>query len=161
MIIAVSGSVGTGKTTLAKKLAKQLNHDYVDVTAMIMDSKLPEGYDKKRQCYIIDTKKLNSALLLLIQKNKNLVIDSHLSHYLPAKYVDRCIITKCELKKLSQRLKKRGYPKAKIKDNLEAEIFDVCYEEAKALGHNVSVVDTAKRYDIKKIIRQLKLKRLK
>jgi len=31
MIIAVSGTPGTGKTTIAKKLAKALNLKYIDI----------------------------------------------------------------------------------------------------------------------------------
>jgi broad-specificity NMP kinase len=46
------------------------------------------------------------------------------------------------LKKLKQRLKKRGYHKAKIEENLECEIFDVCLEEAKEAGHKVKIINT-------------------
>ena len=34
-VICVSGSVGSGKTTLSKKLAKSLKFEYVDVTKEI------------------------------------------------------------------------------------------------------------------------------
>jgi adenylate kinase len=144
MVIIVTGSPGTGKTTYAKKLAKELKYKYFDVNKIISEKKLSSGYDKKRKCKIIDTAKLNKVLISMIKKDKNLVIDSHLSHYLPKKYVDKCIVTKCDLKQLEKRLKKRKYSKEKIRENLDAEIFDVCLEEAKENKHNVEVVYTDK-----------------
>ena len=110
MAIAISGTPGTGKTTLAKKLAKSLNYKYLDVNKLIKSNKLAESYDKKRKCIIIDIKKLNKILIKEIKKNPNLIIDSHLSHYLPKKYLDLCIITKCSLKILEKRLKKKKTP---------------------------------------------------
>lgn len=142
-IIVVTGSVASGKTTIAKKLAKEYKAKYVDVNKVIKDYKLSEGYDKRRKCRIVDVKKLNKVLIKIIKNSKqSLVIDSHLSHFLPSKYVDLCIVTKCSVKKLSCRLKKRGYSKAKVKENVDAELFDVCLNEAKELGHKIKVINT-------------------
>ena len=152
MIICISGSPGSGKSTLAKKLAAKLKYKYLDVNRIISKHNLSEGFDKFRKTKIIDTKKLNKFLISIIKENPDLIIDSHLSHYLPKKYVDLCIITKCSLKKLESRLKKRGYSKAKIRENLDSEIFDICLNEAKELGHKIKVVDTSRRYSLKKIL---------
>jgi adenylate kinase len=142
-VIIVTGSVCSGKTTLAKKLAKKYKAKYLDVNKVIEEYKLSEGYDKKRRCKVIDTGKLNKALIKIIKSSKeSLVIDSHLSHYLPSKYVDICIITKCSIKKLRNRLKKRGYSKSKVEENVDAELFDVCLNEAKESGHKTKVVHT-------------------
>jgi adenylate kinase len=143
MAIIVTGSVGTGKTSFAKKLAKKLNYKYVDVNKLISEKNLDEGYDEERECKIIDTKKLNKTLIKLIKKDNKLVIDSHMSHYLPKKYVEKCYVTKCNLKELEKRLKKRNYPKEKIRENLDTEIFDICLEEAKEAEHNIEIIDTS------------------
>ncbi len=148
-VICVSGTPCTGKTTLARKLSKQFNYKYIDVNKIIKDNKLNEKYDKKRRCYIVDIKKLNKLLIKLINAKENLVIDSHLSHYLSKKYVDLCIITKCDLKVLEKRLKKRKYNKSKIRENLDCEIFDVCLNEAKERKHKIIEIDTTKRINIK------------
>jgi adenylate kinase len=150
-VIAVSGTPGTGKTTVAKALAKALKYSYVDVKKLIEDKKLGLGYDKKRQCLVVDPKKVNKALIEAVGK-KDSVVDSHLSHYLPPKYVELCIITTCKLGELEKRLKKRGYPKGKIRENLDAEIFEVCRCEAIDMGHELLVIDTTKGHNIKKII---------
>ncbi len=143
--IIVSGTPGTGKTTIAKKFSKEKNYEYVDINEIIKKNKLNEGYDKKRKSLIVDTNKLNELLISLIRNSKEtLVIDGHLSHYLDKKYVRLCIITKCDLKILKKRLEKRGYGKNKIRENLDAEIFDTCKTEALEKGHNVKVVDTTR-----------------
>lgn len=145
-IIIVTGTPCTGKTTVAKKLAEKKHAVYVDVNEVIKKEKLKEGYDKKRKSAIIDTDKLNKILIGIIKEAKkkgiSLVIDSHLSHYLPKKWIDLCIVTKTNLKKLKQRLKKRGYHQQKIQENLECEIFDVCLTEAQEARHKIKVLWT-------------------
>lgn len=141
-IIIVSGTPGTGKTTVAKRIAKEKNLTYIDVNKVIDEHNLWENYDKELDTKIVDTKKLNKILIDIIEKEKNAVIDSHLSHYLPAAIVDKCIITKCDIKELKKRLTQRGYSEKKIRDNLDAEIFDTCRVEALEAGHTVEVVKT-------------------
>ncbi len=176
-VIAVTGTPSTGKTTLSKELAKKLNFQYIDVNETIKKYKLSEGYDKKRKTKIVDVKKLNRALIREINNFKNtikknsikrisptkfnkiksiknkkikrgVIIDSHLSHYLSKKYVDLCIVTKCDLNVLKKRLKKKKYNKAKIRENLDAEIFDICLNEAKEGRYKVIVLDTTKGINI-------------
>ena len=145
MVIIVTGTPCTGKTTIAKKIAKQKKLKYIDVNQIIKDNKLYSYYNKKDKSYVVDVKKLNKFLIKLIKKNKKVVLDSHLTHYLPAKYVDECIITKCNIKELKKRLQKRKYAKEKIKKNLDCEIFDVCKIEALENNHKVKIVDTSKK----------------
>lgn len=157
-VIIISGTPGTGKTTIAKKITSLIKCIYIDVNKIISRHRLDEGYDKKRKCKIIDIKELNNVLIERIKEakkqQKNLIIDSHLSHYLPSKVVDLCIITKTDLKQLEQRLRKRHYSLDKIRENLDAEIFDICYYEAKERGHKIQVVNTSKQYNIGRIVKR-------
>lgn len=155
-VILVTGTPGTGKTVIAKLISKQLKLVYVDVNQIIKKKGLCEGYDKKRDCKIIDDKRLGKELIRVIKNKKNVVIDSHLSHHIPKKYVDLCIVTKCGLKLLKQRLQKRGYPTAKVRENLDAEIFDNCLVEAEEAGHNVIKVDTSKKIKKEELIKKIK-----
>ena len=142
-VICVSGSVASGKTSIAKRLARKLKARYIDVNEVIKRNKLSEDYDKKRECKIIDAKKLNKILEKIIKESKeSLVIDSHMSHFLNPNLVDYVVITKTSLKKLKNRLKKRGYSKSKIEENLEVEIMDICLNETKELGHKIKIVET-------------------
>jgi adenylate kinase len=154
--IVVTGTPGTGKTTVAKKIAMLLDAEYIDVNKVISAHKLSEGYDRKRRCKVIDVKKLNRILGRTIENSKKkVIIDSHLSHHLPKELVKKCVVTKCNLKLLSMRLKKRGYSSAKIKENLECEIFDICLNEAKENGHKTIIIDTSKKPNYKNIIKKL------
>ncbi len=156
-VIAVTGTPGTGKTTLSKKLAKKLNFHYFDVNRFITKNRLYGGYDKKRKTKIVDINKLSKKLIEEIQKTKSskkfkgIIIDSHLSHYLPKKHVDLCIVVKCGIKELNRRLKKKNFNKNKIEENLQAEIFDICLNEAGERKHKVMVINTAKVFNISSI----------
>lgn len=145
-VVCVTGTPGTGKTLLAKALAKKLDYAYLDVNKVIEKYDLIEGHDRKRDCNIVDEQKLAKILVSIIKKSKKgIVVDSHLSHYIPPKYVSLCIVTKSELKTLKKRLEKRGYSKEKVRENLDAEIFDLCYNEAVENFHNVKIVDTTRK----------------
>jgi len=148
-VIIVTGTPGTGKTKIAKKISKEKKYIYLDVKSLIKKNKLNESYDHARKTYVVDTNKLNRIIvsdyinsLKKDKKIKGIVIDSHLSHYIPPKYVDLCIVTKCGLKKLKKRLEKRGYTKKKVRENLDCEIFDICLNEAKEAGHKIKVINT-------------------
>ncbi|MBT4334697.1 AAA family ATPase [archaeon] len=156
-VICVTGAVGTGKTYVSKKLAKALNYEYIDVTKLIKENKISSGYDKKNKCEIVDIKKLNKFLIEIISGlNSGVIVDSHMSHYLPKKYVHLCIVTKCDINILNERLKKRKYSKLKIKNNIEAEIFDVCLIESKKNKQNVLVLGTTKKVNITNLVEYIK-----
>lgn len=158
-IICVTGTPATGKTTLSRMLGKELGMRHLDVSSIIRQNSLSDGYDAKRHCDIIDEKKLKKAISALILKSsRSMIIDSHLSHYIPNKLVDLCIVTKCNISELKKRLEKRGYSKEKVRENLDSEIFDVCLTEALEAKHNVLVTDTDKDADIDKIRLRLKKK---
>lgn len=154
-VIIVTGTPGTGKTALSKKLAKKLAFRYLDVGSIIKKCNFSEDYDEKRKTHIVDAKKLNRELVREIMNckktEKGVIIDSHLSHHLPKKYVDLCIVTKCNLRVLEKRLRKKKYFKAKIRENMDVEIFDVCLNEAKENKHKIFIVDTTKGINIEKI----------
>ena len=160
-VIIISGTPGTGKTFIAKALAAQLGFRHIDVHKLIIEKGLREQYDRQRRTWVVDEKKLIHVLIHIIKKSQDVVIDSHLAHYLPPRWADICIITTCNLKVLEQRLKKRKYIKNKIRENLDAEIFGVCLHEAEELGHDVLVVNTTKKVDIKALVARLKKKTLK
>ncbi len=155
--IIVTGTPATGKTVVAKAIAKELDCEYVDGKEVIKNNNLEESYDEKRHCGVVDEDKLKEILENIIDKSeKCLVIDSHLSHFVNKEKVKACIVTKCDLKELEKRLKSRNYPENKVKDNLECEIMQICESEAFELGHILVVVDTTSGIDIGDIKKKLK-----
>ena len=148
MIYIVTGTPGTGKTTFAKKLAEEEGFEYVDGNNVIDKNNLGEGVDEENSI-IVDEEKFADACKKIIQnlesQGKNAVIDSHLSLYIDPEYVDKCYVTVCELKELKKRLKARKYSTKKIRDNLDAEIFKVCENDAKEKGHKIKIIDTSSK----------------
>ncbi|MEK6968944.1 MAG: AAA family ATPase [Nanoarchaeota archaeon] len=155
LLLVISGTPGTGKAALAKELAKKLGflrldlHDYYPKIAI--------KYNRAKQCYDLNLKKFEK---LVREKKKEamggLVIDSHVAHLLPKKIVDLCVILTCSnLKKLENKLRQRKYSKKKIRENLDAEIFQVCLMEANEQGHKVLVFDVCKDKNIVKKIKRL------
>lgn len=146
-VIVVTGTPGTGKTTVAKRISRQKGYAYVDVKKLITNLKLNERFDKKRKSWVVDVKRLNKVLISTIEvlkknKIKGVVFDSHLAHYLPRKYVNLCIVTRTDTKRLYTRLKKRGYSKSKTEENIEAEIMQVILDEAREMKHRIKIVNT-------------------
>jgi adenylate kinase len=156
MVIVVSGTPGTGKTKLAKALAKELEQEYVDVNEIIKSRRLSLGFDHTRKCEIIDPKELSKILIRGIKKNPEQIIDSHLGHYIPKRYVDLCIITTCSLKVLGKRLQKRGYLENKIRENLDSEIFETCRIEAEERGLKIILVDTTTGFDLEGLSKRIR-----
>lgn len=148
-LIAVTGTPGTGKSAIAKKLSLLLDYVYLDGSKLVKTAKLAEKYDKKRKTAIVDPSLFTHAVLKVRDSeakkgSKGLIVDSHLSHFLPKKAVAACIVLSCSLPELERRLAKRGYSKAKIRENLDAEIFDTIMVEAAESGHKIIKFDATK-----------------
>lgn len=143
-LIIITGTPCTGKSTLAKALARKLRYERLDLHHYYHS--ISTGYNKKKQAHDIDKKKF----ITLVKKKfsraeKGLILDSHISHLLPSRMVDLCIVLTCSnLKVLQKRLQKRKYPKEKISENMDAEIFQICLTEAQEQGHQIISFDTAK-----------------
>ncbi|RME78615.1 AAA family ATPase [Candidatus Woesearchaeota archaeon] len=157
MIIVITGTPGTGKTTLAKALATRLDIEYISDKHIIDKYDLAEGFDNERNAAIIDEERFAQALEQET-RDKNAVIDSHLSHFIDPAKVDLCIVTTCELGTLKKRLQLRDYSDQKIRENLDAQIFETCFFEAQELGHNVLEINTESQIDllVEEILEEIK-----
>ena len=149
-MIIITGTPGTGKTSVAKELRK-LNFKIVDFDNEIKKCNLIIGYDKKRKSKIVDEMGLSNCFK---KYDKRFVVESHLSHFINPKYVETSVVLKCNPKELRGRLKKKGWNKRKIEENIESELMDICLNESIENGHKPIVIDTTnkKPSEIAKII---------
>ena len=143
-MIVVCGTPGTGKTTLAKGLARHGFH-YISLSEFVIKNKLYSGYDSKRKAYIIDPNKLIKAIEDEVKKHgKKLVVEGIGVDLIPEDLVDICFVLICEPGELERRLREKNWPEEKIQENLEAERLNIIWGEAldKFGKEKVIVIDT-------------------
>lgn len=135
--IFITGATGTGKTSVAKKLAELLSLEYLELNSLILEKGLYFGYDINRESVIIDDDLLISYLKPIIANKKRLCL---VGGVIPLKETFTLVVVlRCHVDVLRQRLIQRNYSKEKIEANVEAEIMNILYYDAIELlsGQNV------------------------
>lgn len=141
MILAISGTPGTGKTAVAKILAKKLNANLISIQDLV--NKIKYEWDEKRKTKIVDVKDLQKAVDKHITRKKINIIDGHLSHLLRA---DIVVVLRCAPDLLEKRLKRKKWNTKKITENVKAEILDEATIEAIERNKNTFEIDTSTRH---------------
>jgi adenylate kinase len=135
MRIALTGTPGTGKTTVAGLLP----HRVIDINVLVKEG-LNLGVDPLRGCLEADMDRLEQRLKEL-DDDGIAVLEGHFAHH----FADWAIVLRLEPSELRERLQKRGYSQEKIRENLEAEALDVILVESVELCRRVDEIDTTGR----------------
>lgn len=135
--IAISGSVGSGKTTLAKELGKKLSYEIIHLNELAKKYKIEEIKDLQTFDFDLDSLLDDFEDVLKQGKYNNCIIESHFSQYINPELIDVLVIVNRDLKELKQEYKIRNYNTQKIQDNLEVESFNLCFYEAEEQGYIV------------------------
>ena len=114
MMIGITGTPGTGKTTVADELRAR-GHGVLALTSTVAPYIL--GKDDERDTEVIDEERWAREFIAI-----DGFVEGHLAHLLPC---DRIIVLRCRPDVLAARLRERGYPEAKVTENVEAEALDV------------------------------------
>ena len=149
--VIISGTPGTGKTTVAKILCKFINAEVISLNELIIERNFVLEYDHERETSIIDEEKLNNNLESVIKEYSNqmldfLIIEGHITDIIPEHFIDFVIILRCHPDELYTRLKNRGYSKKKVIENIQSEILGSCanYFIEKNLRIPLYEIDTTK-----------------
>lgn len=131
MIIVISGTPGTGKTSVSNMIAELYNGKVLSLNEPEVFEEFNIHFDIKRDTYVVDTDKLLTHIITLIEEYKNdepeyLIIEGHFSDIIPENYIDYAIILRCDPYMLRSRLENRGYKNDKILENVQAEILGNC-----------------------------------
>lgn len=131
MRVAVTGTPGTGKTTVTEELSSDIR--VVHLNECIEDNDaLVQDIDTERLSKIVDLPAVDDVFA-----NKDtILIESHLAHHFD---VDVIIVLRCHPTELERRLQKRGMGTNKISENMEAEALDVI------------LIETLEKHDSEKI----------
>lgn len=136
MKIAITGTPATGKTVVAKLLAKKLGFRYINLNECAKEKKLFSGYDKKRKCNIVDIEKMREEIKKI---KEDIVMDSHYSHEMP---FDAVVVLRTNPGELRKRMVEKGWWKEKIEENIEAEIMEICKSETLEKLGNKKMIET-------------------
>lgn len=128
MLIGLTGTPGTGKTSVSKLLERKRHWKVIHLNEMIKEEHLYTEIDEERDAVIADMELVRQRLEEIIggRENEVIILESHLAHYI----ADIVIILRAYPPELKIRLKARGYSEEKIRENIEAEALDVILVEA-------------------------------
>lgn len=127
-VIVISGTPGTGKTTLAKHLSYAIGADYLSLTRYVKEHRLHRGVDRKRRTKIVDLARTRTSLQRRLANTRAwIVVDSHLPEgIIPKKFARVAVVLRCHPRILEHRLRKKRWGARKIRENVLAEILDSC-----------------------------------
>jgi len=123
MLLAVTGTPGTGKTSVCKLLSL-LGYEVLDLKTIILEKNLCSGYSEESDSLEIDIDVIRDHFHQNPPGNNErwTIIESHLSHYIE---VDGIVLLRCDPRELEKRLGQRDYSAEKIRENVESEMVDV------------------------------------
>jgi adenylate kinase len=136
MIVLITGTPGTGKSTVSKLLSERMKFKRININE-VATSDVCVGVEKGSR--VVDIEKLAEKVREMIKGD--IIIDGHLSHLLP--FGDIVVVLRTRPKILRRRLLNKGFEEEKIRENLEAEALDACLIESLENHENVFEIDTS------------------
>ena len=130
MKLGITGTPGTGKTTIAKTLGAKKGWPVLELSKIIKNQGLWSHHDENRDTLVADEEAVQQYVLQWVNKRKNYIIEGHLLDTLPRHLFDKVVVLRCDQKDLIRRLEARNYPQSKIQENLQAEIMEVILTDA-------------------------------
>lgn len=136
MRIILTGTPGTGKTTISKILSRKLGIELISIKEIVEEKNLLDGIE-------VDLLELKRAFEFLKDAD-NYIIEGHLACEikLPADFV---FVLRTDPEKLTKIYKERNYDEEKIKENLLAEMLDYCVQKSEKNYRKVLELDTTYR----------------
>lgn len=138
MIILITGTPGTGKTTISELLAERTDADLIKISDFATNDVI-EGLEGDTK--IVNVEKLERKIKGHVSGST--IIDGHLSSLMSIG--DLVIVLRTNPKVLEKRLEKKGFDREKTLENLEAEALDVCLIESLERHKDVFEINTTEK----------------
>jgi adenylate kinase len=128
--ILITGTPGTGKTTLSREIAEATGLSLVNIGELAKENNFYCEYDATLQCYELDEDKVIDEIDEQMKEGGN-IVDYHGCDFFPERWFDIVFVLRTDNTSLFERLEKRSYSAHKIQENIQAEIFQTILDEAK------------------------------
>ena len=129
LVVAVSGTPGTGKSPFARALADRLSARLIDLNALIEAKKIFRLDSQGTK--VANLSRMREEFVRVLKGSEGpVVVEGLLAHLLPKKELSHVIVLRANPKVLERRLRARGYSDVKTRENVEAEALDIILWEA-------------------------------
>ncbi|MHA1734444.1 MAG: adenylate kinase family protein [Promethearchaeota archaeon] len=139
MILFVTGTPGVGKTVIAGLLSETTGAQVLGQTQLLEEMGALSDYDEERQTFVVDEDELRDGVLEVLNRHRegvrDAIVEGHLTDLLPRDLWDVVVVLRAHPDVIRARLAERGYPGAKIMENVEAEVLSNVAGEVAEWGH--------------------------
>ena len=136
--ILLTGTPGTGKTTMAEMLAAETGMRHINVGTWVKEKELHDGRNDEFDCFTLNEDKLCDEMEDIMVEGGN-IVDFHSCDFFPERWFHLILVLRTENQHLYERLEQRGYKQNKINENMEAEIMQVTLDAARESGEDCLV----------------------
>lgn len=136
--LLVTGTPGTGKTTLCAELAEATGWRHVNVGELVREKGLHDGRDEAFDTFTLNEDKVCDELEDAMAGGR-CIVDFHTCDFFPERWFQLVAVLRADNGAVFTRLEKRGYSQKKVTENVEAEIMQVCLDEARE-SYSASIV---------------------
>ena len=151
--VLITGTPGTGKTTVSRIVAEKLETSLLAVNDLIDEKHIYNGVDAEKGYKVVDLDTLSNEIKVIVENSDkdHIIVEGHLAHEFSSDIVDMVIVLRARPDILRKRLNKRNWSDSKVYENLEAEALDICtFEAVEIHGKKVNELDTSD-IDVKEV----------
>ncbi len=124
MRILITGTPGAGKSEIAKELSKLTGWEVILISEA---AEAARAVKTSKNGKTVSLPKLYAYLNPILMNKGDVIFEGHLGCEIPCS-ADLVVVVRTHPKELEKRMKKRGYYKEKIDENIMAELLDYCYQ---------------------------------
>jgi adenylate kinase len=154
--IGISGTPGTGKSSVARELSKELQIPVIELSEFVVNNNLYLYYDAIRNSYVVDEEKVRNSMAKLYRERGAFIIVGHYVEILERDLYELVIVLRRNPIELLNILKTRRWPDSKVAENVEAELLSVCtFNAIEELGEDLVVEVDVTSKNVSEVVNEI------